>query len=144
MTSLAKIGLPTAAIAQLNSAISGLSSGLVKVTTPQVGENTTDRTQIDSQTNALIGNAPPPNFKATVAPEPQSNVKTPQQKVKEIKAIDERYAAQKKVAFAARDEFLAAKQNLPAGDPQIAELQLKAQQEALLLAKINSEYATVY
>jgi hypothetical protein len=144
LATLAKIGLPTAAIAQLNSAISGLSSGLMKVTTPQVGENTTDRAQIDSQTNALIGNAPPPNFKATVAPEPQTNVKTPQQKVREIKAIDERYAAQKKVAFAARDEFLAAKQNLPAGDPQIAELQVKAQQELLLLAKINSEYATVY
>ena len=67
LSSLVQAGLPAAAAAKLNSAISGLSSGLVKITTPQIGVNTTDRAQIDAQTVSLIGNAPPPNFSGNIS-----------------------------------------------------------------------------
>jgi hypothetical protein len=66
LSALVQAGLPAAAAAKLNSAITGLSSGLVKIVTPQVGVNTNNRAQLDAQTNALLGNVPTPNLTGTV------------------------------------------------------------------------------
>ena len=66
LSALVQAGLPAAAAAQLNSAITGLSSGLVKIITPKIGLNTNNRSQLDAQTTALLGNVPTPNLTGTV------------------------------------------------------------------------------
>jgi hypothetical protein len=66
LSALVQAGLPAAAAAQLNSAITGLSSGLVKIITPKIGFNTNNRSQLDAQTTALLGNVPTPNLTGTV------------------------------------------------------------------------------
>ena len=66
LSALVQAGLPAAAAAQLNSAITGLSSGLVKIITPKIGLNTNNRSQLDAQTTALLGTVPTPNLTGTV------------------------------------------------------------------------------
>jgi hypothetical protein len=87
LSALVQAGLPAAAAAKLNSAISGLSSGLVKIVTPQVGVNTTDRSQINAQTNALIGNAPPPNLSGTVSEATTAALNSAEEKNNKLSAV---------------------------------------------------------
>jgi len=137
LTTLAKLGLPTAALAKLDSAISGLSSGLVKVTTPQVGENTTDRAQIDSQTNALIGGAPPPNLTGTISEAATAALNTAEEKNNKIndvlKQIDDLIIERDKVESnftSLQAQYRDLANSSPQGDPRVASAR-KAASDAL-------------
>jgi hypothetical protein len=135
LSSLVQAGLPAAAAAKLNSAISGLSSGLVKITTPQVGENTNNRDQLDAQTSALIGTAPPPNFSGKVSDATTSAVNAQVEKndklLSIINQIDELIIERDKAESkfnAANAEWTNLLNTRPQGDPNInlAKLSAKA------------------
>jgi len=87
LSALVQAGLPAVAAAKLNSAISGLSSSFVKIVTPQVGVNTTDRSQINDQTKALLGNVPAPNLTGTVSDSATAALNTIEEKNNKINAV---------------------------------------------------------
>ena len=129
LASLASAGLPAGAAAQLNAAISSMSSGgAVQIKLPTVAINTNDRSELTSQVTSLLGNAkiPAPNFAGASEDAYKaglSKLEQKSQKRKDIQTkIDAKFAeittAKKEVdsASAAYDE---AKNNLPAGSPEI-------------------------
>jgi len=146
LTTLAKLGLPTAALAKLNSAISGLSSGLVKVTTPQVGENTTDRAQIDSQTNALIGGAPPPNLTGTISEAATRSLNTAEEKNNKLndvlKQIDDLIIERDKVESnfnLLQAQYRDLANTSPQGDPRVASARKTASDSLAEVESLNEK-----
>ena len=133
LTSFAAAGLPVGAVAQLQSAISSLSSGSpATISLPTVGFNTTNRAEIAEQTNAVIGDPgiPSPNLTGEIAPD---TIVTYEERMAANDALFQEYSklvdAQGVKADALTDAYIAwqeAKNNYPAGDPRIEELRLKA------------------
>jgi hypothetical protein len=127
LSALVQAGLPAAAAAKLNSAISGLSSGLVKIVTPQVGVNTTDRSQINAQTNALLGNVPAPNLTGTVSDAATAALNTAVEKNNKLsdvlKQIDDLIVERDKIEsnFAVlQAQYRDLANTSPQGDPAVA------------------------
>ncbi len=127
LQSLASAGLPAGASAQLNSAISALSSGgSVPIQLPTVAFNTVDRGEVTSQLTSALGSAkiPLPNFSGNPATlgKPVSEESLNQYNAinEELGTlVDTRYALEKSVRDA-RYAVNLAKTDLPAGDPAIA------------------------
>jgi hypothetical protein len=146
LASLIQSGLPADAAAKLNSSISGLSSGVIKVTTPQVGLNTTDRAQIDSQTTSLIGNAPPPNFSGTVSDATTSSLNAAEEKNNKLsdilKQIDDLIIERDKVEIkfnAANAEWANLLNTKPQGDPSINLAKLSAKSAFAEVNTLNNK-----
>lgn len=129
LASLATAGLPAGAAAQLNSAISSLSSGgAVPIKLPTVAINTNDRSQLTSQVTSLLGDAkiPVPNFAGNPATTGETAGSTIiKNKLKEQSDLNEKVQAKTAEVRNARLEYSKAKNQLPAGDPQIDELRTK-------------------
>ena len=127
LQSLASAGLPTAAMSQLNSAISSLSSGgAVPIKLPTVGVNTTDRSSVMGQLGAVLGSTkiPVPNYSGNPASvgetEATSAASDTIKKLKELNAVQDEIAAATPDLKKAKKDFVEASNNLPAGDPGIA------------------------
>lgn len=133
LQSLASAGLPAGAAAQLNSAISSLSSGgNLPIKLPTVSVNTVDRSAITSQIGAVFGSSkiPVPNYSGnpattgeTESTQYQNKIVERAKKLKELeKQTDEAIAEAKKLkvkfdtAYAKYEED---RNSLPAGDPAI-------------------------
>jgi hypothetical protein len=121
LASLASAGLPAGAAAQLNSAISSMSSGgAVPIKLPTVAINTNDRSELTAQVTSLLGNSkiPAPNYGGL-----SSSIKAESDRLNELvkqqqALVVEKDEQQKKVRQA-RDAFVQARDNLPPGDPAI-------------------------
>jgi len=135
LSALVQAGLPAVAAAKLNSAISGLSSSFVKIVTPQVGVNTTDRSQINDQTKALLGNVPAPNLTGTVSDSATAALNTAVERNNKITSI----INQIETLTASREDVIRkyataefnyneAQTSLPQGDATL--LEFKAQAKA--------------
>ena len=146
LASLASAGLPAGASAQLNAAISSMSSGgAVQIKLPTVAINTNDRSELTSQVTSLLGDAkiPAPNFTGEIS----ATAKTALEKITEAKKaksekiaeLDEKLAQQKKLADDAIVAQQTAKNSLPAGDPSIEELRQKAMAEVDKQIAIQNE-----
>jgi hypothetical protein len=140
LASLASAGLPAGAAAQLNAAISSMSSGgAVQIKLPTVAINTNDRSELTSQVTSLLGDAkiPAPNFEGNPATLGKTESTMALDKITEAKKaksdkiaeLDEKLAQQKKLADDAIAAQQTAKNSLPAGDPSIEELRQKAMVE---------------
>ena len=125
LASLASAGLPAGAAAQLNSAISSMSSGgAVPIKLPTVAINTNDRSELTSQVTSILGDAkiPVPNFggnPATTGETPSEN------KLNAQFELNKKTMVKIEEVREARLAFNTAKNELPAGDPQINELRNK-------------------
>ena len=123
MTNLATAGLSAGAAAQLTSAISALSSGgSVSIKLPVIGVNTIDRSGITSQITSVFGDPkiPKPNLLGEISETAKSDAQKQLDKVREdVKIAQELNVFLDKIK-AAREEFYAAKRDLPQGDPGIA------------------------
>ncbi len=133
LKALASSGLPAGAAAELNSAISSLSSGgSVPIKLPVVSVNTVDRTSITNQISAVFGNPkiPIPNYSgnpASVGPTAGTTaLGAANQKATEIgellKEIDQLADTRFDLVKSERNAVQAyndAKVTLPAGDPGI-------------------------
>jgi hypothetical protein len=150
LSSLVQAGLPAAAAAKLNSAISGLSSGLVKITTPQVGVKTNNRTQIDSQTAALLGNVPAPDFSGTVSTEANAALNAEAERNKKITDI----LNQIETLTATRDDvnrkygtakfnYEQAQTSLPQGDATLLEFQAQVKSAYAELVALDKQIANL-
>jgi hypothetical protein len=146
LSALVQAGLPAAAAAKLNSAISGLSSGLVKIVTPQVGVNTNNRAQLDQQTTALLGNVPPPNLTGTIPNEATAalNAQTERNnKLSDVlKQIDdliiERDKVESNFTFL-QAEFRDLANTSPQGDPAVVSAFKAASAAAVEVAMLNNK-----
>ena len=146
LASLASAGLPAGAAAQLNAAISSMSSGgAVQIKLPTVAINTTDRSELTSQVTSILGDSkiPAPNFTGEIS----ATAKTALEKITEAKKaktdkiaeLDEKLAQQKKLADDAIAAQQTAKNSLPAGDPSIEDLRQKAMVEVDKQIAIQNE-----
>jgi hypothetical protein len=129
LQALASAGLPAGAAASLNSAISSLSSGgSIPIKLPVVGTNTFDRSAFNWN---VFGSSkiPVPSYggnpastgetASTVAVENLNN------KLNEQRELTEKVFAKTEEVRNARIAYATAKNELPAGDPQIDELRAK-------------------
>lgn len=127
LASLASAGLPVGAAAELNAAISSMSSGgAVQIKLPTVAVNTTDRGELTQSITSLLGNAkiPIPNFEGNPATlgktQSESSIAEYNKTTEEINTLsDKRFDLQKELNDA-RYASNKAKTELPAGDPGIA------------------------
>jgi hypothetical protein len=123
LASLASAGLPAGAAAQLNSAISSMSSGgAVPIKLPTVAINTNDRSELTAQVTSLLGNSkiPAPNYGGL-----SSSIKSESDRLNELvkqqQALEVEKDEQSKKVKQARDAFIQVRDTLPPGDPAIAE-----------------------
>jgi hypothetical protein len=147
LASLASAGLPAGAAAQLNSAISSMSSGgAVPIKLPTVAINT--NTRDPAQTISLLGDAkiPAPNFAGASEDAYKaglSKIEQKAQKRKEIQTkIDAKFVeiAEAKKAFdAANAAYDEANNNLPAGDPAIEAAKEEGKSALTKLYALRSE-----
>ena len=123
LTALASAGLPVGAVAQLQSAISSLSSGSpATISLPTVAYNTNNREEVTAQTDSVIGDPgiPSPNLTGAIPQEAKDTLEE-QSKIlmagsKVALAWDKKRSAENK-ALKAYDKAV---KKLPAGDPAIA------------------------
>jgi hypothetical protein len=126
LQSLASSGLPAGAAAQLNSAISSLSSGgAISIQLPTVAFNTVDRGELTAQLTSTLGSAkiPLPNFLGNPAtlgkPLSEESINQFNALNDELNTlVDQRFALDKALRDA-RYVLNNAKTELPAGDPGI-------------------------
>ena len=127
LASLASAGLPAGAAAQLNAAMSSMSSGgAVQIKLPTIAINTNDRSELTQSITALLGSAkiPMPNFEGNPATlgktQSESSIAEYNKTTEEITTLsDKRFDLQKELNDA-RYASNKAKTELPAGDPGIA------------------------
>jgi hypothetical protein len=129
LASLASAGLPAGAAAQLNSAISSMSSGgAVPIKLPTVAINTNDRSELTAQVTSILGNSkiPAPNFAGASEDAYKAGLSKLEQKAQKRKEIQTKIDAKfveitaaKKEVDSASAAYTEAKNNLPAGDPAI-------------------------
>ena len=138
LSSLASAGLPAGAAAQLNAAISSMSSGgAVQIKLPTVAINTTDRSELTSQVTSLLGNAkiPAPNFGGVSEDAYKAGLSKIDAKKEKYKEIDAKLEALNEEAKTVRAQYNAsaetyenANNNLPAGDPSVRAIYETTQQ----------------
>ena len=125
LTSLVSAGLPPGAAASLAAAFNSLDSGgSLPIKLPTVATNTTDRSELTSQINSVLGSPkiPPPNFGDR---EVSVDAKTELARLNDLIKQQEKLVAEKevqnKVVQTAQQAFISAKNNFPEGDPQLEE-----------------------
>ena len=147
LVALVSAGLPASKAAQLNAAISSMSSGgAIPIKLPTVATSTYDRSQITALGNVLRGDSriPAPNYSgnpattgetaATKALDDFSTKRKDQQK---------RFDEQFEIATTAKAAWVEAAGTLPAGDPTIAELKKKYEDAYLKSLNISEELLTI-
>ena len=145
LSSLASAGLPAAAAAQLNSAISSMSSGgavPIKLPTIAINTNSETRAELDKSTKDLLGDSkiPVPNFSGNPATTGETSASQTLEAFNEKrKDQQKRFDEQLKVAKAAKVAWMDAVNNLPLGDPTIADLKKKYEDEYLKSLRISEE-----
>lgn len=129
LVGLASVGLSPALSAKLNSAISSLSSGgSVPIILPTVGLNTNNRVNLVSQLTNVLNDPkiPAPNYNGNPATTGEtSGTELLRKKAVEQQELTEKVFAKTTEVREARLAFTKAKNELPAGDPQINELRNK-------------------
>jgi hypothetical protein len=147
LASLASAGLPAGAAAELNAAISSMSSGgAVQIKLPIVAVNTNDRSELTSQVTSLLGDAkiPAPNFTGNPATTGETLPETTLETFnKKRRAQQKRFDAQFQITKAAKAALNDAEDKLPAGDPTITELKKKYETEYLKSLAISEELTTL-
>lgn len=147
LASLASAGLPAGAAAELNAAISSMSSGgAVQIKLPTVAINTTDRSELDSSGNSIRGDSriPAPNFTGNPATTGETLPETTLETFnKKRRAQQKRFDAQFQITKAAKAALNDAEDKLPAGDPTITELKKKYETEYLKSLAISEELTTL-
>jgi hypothetical protein len=146
LSSLAGLNLPASSVAQLTAFTSAVGNGgSTSIRLPTVGVNTTNRTDINFQTSALLGDSkiPKPNFSGSISEQATSSY---QQEIAKIQAENEkklevrnRFNAQFAITKKADEEFKNAKQTLAEGDPQIEEYFSKYVEEYKKLIEIKNQ-----
>ena len=150
LQSLASAGLPAGAAAQLNSAMSSLSSGgAISIQLPTVAFNTVDRGELTAQLTSTLGSAkiPLPNFSGNPATLGKPASEESLNKYAEINEelntlVDQRYALDKAVRDA-RYVLNTAKTDLPAGDPAIGVAEQTLNQTKQQLADLDGRITTI-
>jgi hypothetical protein len=126
---LASAGLSPGLAAKLNSAISSLSSGgAVPITLPVVGEGTNNRTDLAKNFTDVLNDPkiPAPNYSGNPATTGETaGTVALSKKADEQRELTEKVFAKVAEVREARLVFTKAKNELPAGDPQINELRNK-------------------
>jgi hypothetical protein len=138
LASLASAGLPAGAAAQLNAAISSMSSGgAVQIKLPTVAINTNDRSELTSQVTSILGDAkiPAPNFAGVSEDTYKAGLSKIDAKKEKYKEIDAKLEALNEEAKTVRAQYNAsaetyenANNNLPAGDPSVRAIYETTQQ----------------
>ena len=149
LASLASAGLPVGAAAQLNAAISSMSSGgAVQIKLPTVAINTNDRSELTSQVTSLLGDAkiPPPNFAGASEDVYKAGLSKIDAKKEKYKEIDAKLEALNEEAKTVRAQYNAsaetyenANNNLPAGDPSVRAIYETTQQYRTQLLAIQKK-----
>jgi len=144
LASLASAGLPAGAAAQLNAAISSMSSGgAVPIKLPTVATNTNDRSELTAQVTSLLGDAkiPAPNFEGNPATLGKTESTMALDKVNEtrLKELDEQSTQQIRTVGIANAAYAKAVQELPAGDPSIEAAADTVRAERLALIDITEQ-----
>ena len=115
--------------AKLNSSISSLSSGgAVPITLPVVGEGTTNRTDLVKNFTDVLNDPkiPAPNYNGNPATTGEtSGSEALRKKLNDQYELNNKVLAKVTEVREARLAFTKAKNELPAGDPQINELRNK-------------------
>lgn len=150
LSSLVKSGMPASVSAQLNSAISAVTSGgSSSIQLPKVATNTFDRTALSNQIGSALGDPkiPKPNFSgnpATFGETPATAaVAVLQAKVESIGDINKLIADQAVVVDNARVALANAKSDLPAGDPKVNALKVALIAESDKLATLRKQADTL-
>jgi hypothetical protein len=130
LQALASIGLSPALASKLNSSIASLSSGgSVPITLPNIGTNTDGtRPALSTQLASVFGNTkiPLPNYSGNPATTGETaGTEAIRNKAEEQRVLTEKVFAKVGEVREARLAFTTAKNELPAGDPQINELRNK-------------------
>jgi len=135
--------LPKGLASQLNSAVNAIASeNPEKLKVPIVAENTVNRGPLDSQVSSIIDNPkiPPPTYGdiQTQIQTEQESLEVYNQKLKEQRA---RFNAQLAITKQAKQQYEDAAHRLPPGDPTIAELKTKFEEEYKKVLDITAELA---
>ena len=130
LQALASIGLSPALASKLNSSIASLSSGgAVPITLPNIGTNTDGtRPALSTQLASVFGNTkiPLPNYSGNPATTGETaGTEAIRNKAEDQRVLTEKVFAKVAEVREARLAFTTAKNELPAGDPQINELRNK-------------------
>jgi hypothetical protein len=126
LSSLATAGLPAGAAAQLNAAISSLSSGgPLQVKMPTVAVGTIDTKSVTAQLSSTLGDSriPLPNLSGEISASAKAGTESITAKVNQVLKLQEQMQSQSDVISKAREAYLTAKQDLPQGDPSLAQLE---------------------
>jgi len=144
---LASAGLPAGASAQLNAAISSMSSGgAVQIKLPTIAVNTTDRSEVDTLGKDIRGDSriPAPNFTGNPATTgeslPETTLETFNKKRRDQR---KRFNEQFEITKTAKLAWIESVETLPAGDPTIAELKKKYETEYSKILSITDELNTL-
>jgi len=147
LASLASAGLPAGASAQLNAAISSMSSGgAVQIKLPTIAVNTTDRSEVDTLGKDIRGDSriPAPNFTGNPATTgeslPETTLETFNKKRRDQR---KRFNEQFEITKTAKLAWIESVETLPAGDPTIAELKKKYETEYSKILSITDELNTL-
>lgn len=134
LTSFAAAGLPVGAVAELQSAISSLSSGSpATISLPTVGFNTNNREEVTAQTDSVIGDPgiPSPNLTGAIPQEAVDTLKLKKDAIAAAKQKSDRAFAEWKAEDARFtilfNEFKQAEKDYPAGDARIEISRKRAQ-----------------
>jgi len=146
---LANTGLPQSAVAQLTGALSALNfGGGNPVKMPIIGTETFNRSGLNTQIVSVLGDPkiPPPTFSDYPLERDQAVQALDKQNQKlldelaERKKVNDRFNKQLEVAKVAKIAWLEAKNSLPEGDPAVAELKQKYDDEVKKLLDIQKEF----
>ena len=121
LSSLVSAGLPASVAAQLNSAISSLGAGgPFPIKLPTVATGTSDRTSIVAQLSTVLGNSkiPVPNFNKNSDAQ-RAETERLSTLAEQQQSITQQREEQAAYVDNARDAYISARDNLPAGDPGI-------------------------
>ena len=139
LSSTALSGLPPGAAAEINAAMSSLTSvGASPVKLPTVGSNTFDRSAITAQIGSLLGDPkiPKPNFTGEIPSAAKAALQAAQEKVTKSTMVSSEVATLSADLKEAQSQLEASEQSLPPGDPQI---DITKEKVLDLVAKLQSK-----
>ena len=142
LQALASVGLSPTAMVGLNAAISALSSGgPAAIKLPTVATNTNDRSSITSSIASVLGNPkiPAPNYSSPIASYFQNETAKLQEREAQKAVLSKASDAQYQIAIEAKTAYETAVNNLPEGDPGIAEARKKYYEEKSAFIKKSNE-----
>lgn len=127
---LAKSGLPSGLASKLAAQISAISSGGgVPISMPTIAINTTNRGEITSQINALLGEAgiPKPNLLGEVQQSTKDSyenlIKQENEKAKACEELKKAYQKANDAKYKMSDKIGKARKKLPQGSPELEALE---------------------